>query len=35
MKKLLKKIAAIVMTAAISVSAMAVSTVSAGAAGVV
>ncbi len=34
MKKLLKKIAAIVMTAAISVSAMAVSTVSAGAAGV-
>ncbi len=34
MKKLLKKIAAIMMTAAISVSAMAVSTVSAGAAGV-
>ncbi len=34
MKKLLKKIAAIVMTAAISVTAMAVSTVSAGAAGV-
>lgn len=34
MKKLLKKIAAIVMTAAISVSAMAVSTVSASAAGV-